>query len=180
MHKTILFNIILFIGSLCFTVSSHASPQNANALVSGILSYTSWDSSLEQINFCISDGPAQFITSNIFNPTSPLIRPNQVKILEIKINDIIQNPLSLHHYACHVLYFVNTPDHLQQQVMQANFGKILTISENNTECAIGSAFCLSKDDDKYSFKVNLTSLKKSNIRVNSKVLMLANPEGNPR
>lgn len=182
MFKTILFNLLFFIGGLLgFTVSSYASPQNANALVSGILSYTSWDSPLEQINFCIADGPAQFITPKIFTPPSPLIRPNNVKIFDIKMSEVLQNPLSLHNYPCHVLYFVNTPDDLQQQFIQANLGRILTISENNTECIIGSAFCLYRgDNDRFNFKVNLTSLKKSNIRVNSKVLMLANTEGNFR
>ena len=180
MRGTILFNFFLLLGSCCFSSSVFASPTNANPLVSGILSYTAWNTPLEELNFCIIDGPAKFITQNIFSPPSPLIRPQSIKIIQIDSNNLLTESAHFNQNTCHVLYFANTVDVTQQKVLQGDLKKHLTISEQNADCAIGSTFCLYKNADHFSFKVNLTSLKRSNVRVNSKVLMLANPEGSPK
>lgn len=152
----------------------HAQPHhNANHLVAGIMSYTSWDNNKDQLTFCKIDGPAQFITSNIFNPPSPLIQPNTVKIINITSNELINTPNNLNNYDCDVLYFVSTEDYVQQKIISLTSSRYLSISENNPECTIGSSFCLNYRNQKFSFQVNLNSLKKSRVRVNSKVLMLS-------
>ena len=175
--RALIVYFILLLGYLT-SVTAHATPQqNANSLIAGILSYTNWIPQPDHINFCIIDGPTRFINSQFFNPLSPLIRPNQVKVIELKSNEILQNPMTLHSTMCHVLYFVNTLDKVQQQIINHQVSPALSISEYNAECAIGSAFCLYRTTYRYDFKVNLSSLKKSNIRVNSKVLMLADSEG---
>ncbi|MDI8797554.1 YfiR family protein, partial [Salmonella enterica subsp. enterica serovar Montevideo] len=50
---------------------------------------------------------------------------------------------------------------------------LLLIAEQNTECIIGSAFCLIINNDEVKFSVNLDSLSHSGVRVNPEVLMLA-------
>ncbi|EOI7245511.1 YfiR family protein, partial [Salmonella enterica subsp. enterica serovar Anatum] len=45
--------------------------------------------------------------------------------------------------------------------------------EQNTECIMGSAFCLIINNDEVKFSVNLDSLSHSGVRVNPEVLMLA-------
>ncbi|SQB41906.1 Uncharacterised protein [Citrobacter koseri] len=50
---------------------------------------------------------------------------------------------------------------------------LLLIAEQNTECIIGSAFCLIINNDEVRFSVNLDSLSRSGVRVNPDVLMLA-------
>ena len=172
--------ILLLLGYFT-SVNVHATPQqNANSLVSGILSYSNWNTQIEHLNFCIVDGPAKLITAQFFSVPSPLILPNHIKPIELKSSDIIQNPLTLHHTSCNILYFVNSNDKIQQQIINHTNYPALSISEQNSDCAIGSAFCLYRTASRYNFKVNLTSLKKSNVRVNSKVLMLADLEGYPK
>lgn len=50
---------------------------------------------------------------------------------------------------------------------------LLLIAEQNTECIMGSAFCLIINNDEVKFSVNLDSLSHSGVRVNPEVLMLA-------
>lgn len=50
---------------------------------------------------------------------------------------------------------------------------LLLISEQNPECAIGSAFCLITEQNQVRFSVNLDALTRSGVRVNPDVLMLA-------
>ena len=176
MQSHSIFLAMIFLITSMVIVPSHAASQNANALVSGILSYTTWNPNIAQLNFCIIDGPAKFISSHIFNPPSPLIKPNDIKIEMLSSPEILTTPEIVYRNECNVLYFVDTVDQIQQRILNYKYDGILTISEQNPECAIGSTFCLYRHADKYSFKVNLVSLKKSNIRVNSKVLMLANAE----
>lgn len=157
----------------CMPIHATTPPSNADRLVSGIMSYTSWDDEPEQINFCIVDGPAKFISTNIFNPPSLLLKPNKVQILHLKTHDIIDRSDSLYEQACNVLYFASTSDELQHKLLNNNHAKVLSISENNSECSIGSSFCLFKQNSKYHFKVNLNNLRSSRVRVNSKVLKLS-------
>ena len=55
---------------------------------------------------------------------------------------------------------------------------ILSISENDSECSAGSAFCLQIDGDQASFKVNLDALARS-VRVHPNVLQLARKQAPP-
>lgn len=170
--------ILIFSGLALFGYSqAQAVPHNANHLISGIMSYTTWESSQDQINFCKIDGSPKFISANIFNPTSPLIQPSNVKILNLESNELTSDPPSINNYHCDVLYFVNTDDHLQQKIISQTTSRHLSISENNPECTIGSSFCLYYRNQRFSFQVNLNSLKRSKIRVNSKVLMLSQSGG---
>lgn len=50
---------------------------------------------------------------------------------------------------------------------------LLLIAEQNTECVIGSAFCLIINNEEVRFSVNMDSLSRSGVRVSPDVLMLA-------
>ena len=57
---------------------------------------------------------------------------------------------------CDVIYLGNITAAQRQNFMQRISGNsILSISENDSECSAGSAFCLQIDGDQASFKVNL-------------------------
>ncbi|GAA5016140.1 hypothetical protein GCM10023206_27690 [Acinetobacter puyangensis] len=152
---------------------AQAHPVNANHLVSGILSYVTWSTNLNQINFCVIDGPANFISANIFDPTPQIIQPQNVKRFNYTAEQLLKPAASNPATHCQVYYFVQTSDTVQQQIINRNPLKILTLSENNPECSIGSAFCIYLSKRQFKFKVNLDSLKASQVRVNSKVLLLS-------
>lgn len=175
--------ILLLLCGLEFCTPNFAAPaitaiNNADHLVSGIMSYTTWEYDLNKINVCIIDGPANFISSHIFNPPSPLIQPNTIKLFKLNADEILEKPFSLQETNCQVLYFVKTSDVVQQKIINRSLSSVLTISENNPECTIGSAFCLHRTNQHFKFQVNLHSLRQSKVKVNSKVLMLSQLGGN--
>lgn len=174
--KTFDFSKALLLFTFLVFPSTMTMAQNdtANPLVSGILSYVIWDQSLQNINFCIIDGEANFISKNIFSPPSQIIiQPPYIKVFNYYSDQFIKTTGSNTLPSCQVLYFVKTPDDIQQQIINLSPIKTLSISENNQDCVIGSSFCIYKQNKNYRFKVNLDSLKRSQVRVNSKVLFLS-------
>lgn len=154
------------------TSLGHYDPtaNTANTLVSGIMSYVYWDKTVQSISFCSVDGPAQAIDGFLFQPPSALLKPYTVKTQTYTSQQLLKNPQLLKN--CRVLYFAKTKDTIQQQIINQT-SQVLSISENNPNCTIGSAFCIYTDKNHYRFKVNLSALYRSKIQVNSKVLSLA-------
>ena len=150
--------------------TSGTHDHTANALVSGIISYVYWDKTVDLIPFCSVDGPAEATDTTLFQPPSPLLKPYTIKTQTYTSQQLLKNPLLLKN--CRVLYFAKTADDVQQQIINQT-SQVLSISENNPNCTIGSSFCIYKDKNHYHFKVNLSALHRSKIQVNSKVLSLA-------
>jgi hypothetical protein len=75
---------------------------------------------------------------------------------------------------CDGFYF-GSESPTQQSELTRRYGPkpLLLIAEQNTDCSIGSAFCLIINDDRVRFSVNLDVLTHSGVRVNPDVLMLA-------
>ena len=157
---------------LGFATHAHAqTEEHADALVSGIISYVRWQPNQQQLNFCMIDGQAKLISERIFNPPSKLIQPRTVQVQQFSSNELLQNEASAKH--CHILYFVNSSDKLQQRMINASSKNSLTISEENEQCRIGSAVCLYRSNQQFKFKINMDSLKQSQIEIDSKVLFLS-------
>ncbi|MCD3081361.1 3-deoxy-7-phosphoheptulonate synthase [Salmonella enterica subsp. enterica serovar Enteritidis] len=75
---------------------------------------------------------------------------------------------------CDGFYFGNeSPAYQVELTRHYPVNALLLIAEQNTECIIGSAFCLIINNDEVKFSVNLDSLSHSGVRVNPEVLMLA-------
>ena len=80
---------------------------------------------------------------------------------------------------CDAVFFTQTPANTQQQLLNQSLNPaILSFSTNNSECEIGSSFCLFSAKSGHTlFRVNLDSLARSKIHVDPRVLLLAkNPE----
>ncbi|MBC7750449.1 MAG: YfiR family protein [Candidatus Saccharibacteria bacterium] len=74
---------------------------------------------------------------------------------------------------CDVIYFGDISPAEQQKVIAARQNRsILTISESDSDCAMGSSFCLKTATSPITFLVNLDSLARSGVRVDPNVLML--------
>lgn len=81
---------------------------------------------------------------------------------------------------CDVIFFGNISPSQQQSVIAARQNRaLLTITDSNTECEIGSSFCLEPDNTPVTFKVNLDSLTRSGIYVNPNVLLLGRKKTAP-
>ena len=79
---------------------------------------------------------------------------------------------------CDVAYLENLPDGRRKSVLGQTLGRpVLTISGGDPLCAGGSLFCLELAGDEIVLKANLDSIARSGIRVNPKVLQLAQRTG---
>ena len=76
--------------------------------------------------------------------------------------------------SCDGFYFGSESPTFQIELIDEYPSKaLLLIAEQNTECIIGSAFCLIINNNNVRFAVNLDALSRSGVKVNPDVLMLA-------
>ena len=87
---------------------------------------------------------------------------------------IVRNSEEALKTTCDGFYF-GSESPTEQSELTRRYGPrpLLLIAEQNTDCSIGSAFCLIINDDRVRFSVNLDVLTHSGVRVNPDVLMLA-------
>lgn len=134
-------------------------------MVVGIISYARWPAKPDPIRLCVT-APAEY-AEGLFDPVL-LTAPRPIKTLRIELAD---PQLAT---SCDVVYLgeVNT-EQKQEFINRITGHSILSISEKDMECAVGSAFCLQISNDQTGFKVNLDALARSGVRVHPNVLQLA-------
>jgi len=145
-------------------LAASAGQDNAvHDIVSGIVSYTRWPAPHDKPTLCIFSSSAYVSALSHGTPDAhpylPVTVQNEQQALAAK---------------CDALYFGSeTPEQQQQIINVFQSRPLLTMSEHNAECIIGSAFCLQMNSQKVTFSVNLDALSRSGVRVNPDVLMLA-------
>ncbi len=132
-------------------------------IVSGIVSYTRWPALNDKPTLCIFSSSAYVSALQKGDaetrPYNPVTVQNEQEALASR---------------CDALYFgLESPESQQAIVRQFASHPLLTLSEQNPDCAIGSAFCLQIRPQRVTFSVNLDALSRSGVRVNPDVLMLA-------
>lgn len=73
---------------------------------------------------------------------------------------------------CQVVYFTKTPAQEQVKLIQSLSTPLLSMSENNEVCEIGSAFCLYRKDKSVSVKINMEMLGRSKVKVDPRVIYM--------
>ncbi|KFC06527.1 YfiR family protein [Trabulsiella guamensis ATCC 49490] len=154
---------LIFAGKPLFAATTPATDRSVRAIVSGIVSYTRWPDLTGAPRLCIFSS-SRFMQALSNGASAPL--PYQPVV--------VKNDHEALAAGCNALYFGNESP--SQQI--ALTGKlqprpVLSIAEQNPECAAGSAFCLIFHSATVKFSVNLDVLTRSGVRVNPEVLMLA-------
>ncbi|MGP2792047.1 YfiR family protein [Serratia nevei] len=140
-------------------------------VVVGIISYARWPREPNPIRLCVT-APTQY-AEGLFDPIL-LSAPRPIKAERVPFDSPTLST------GCDVIYLGNITAAQRQNFMQRISGNsILSISENDSECSAGSAFCLQIDGDQASFKVNLDALARSGVRVHPNVLQLARKQAPP-
>ena len=164
------------IACLCL-VSQNATAAEDNdvaarvrTIVAGIVSYTRWPQQQVQPKLCI-------FSSSVFS--AALARASS------STDGIPYHPQVVHSLneallsQCDGLYFGSESPQQQLQIIEQYHPRpLLLIAEQNTQCTLGSSFCLNIKNSHVSFSVNLDSLTRSGVRVNPDVLLLARPRNN--
>ncbi|PHM46051.1 hypothetical protein Xmau_00446 [Xenorhabdus mauleonii] len=139
--------------------------ENVARVVSGIISYTHWPATHTVLRLCLVP-PSNYISAlanlNMISDDTEL----QIETLNFNVEQLIEK--------CDVIYYGQIDPSRQHLVISKKNSKpLLTIAENNSQCEIGSAFCLNIDSTQATFSLNLDILTRSGVRVNPNVLQLA-------
>jgi hypothetical protein len=158
----------LFSGPASAADSDIAS--RVRTIVSGIVSYTRWPQQQAMPKLCI-------FSTSLYSST--LAR-------ESRSNDAVPYHPQLVHSSdeallseCDGIYFGKESPQQQLQLIEKYKSRpLLLIAEQNSQCTIGSSFCMNINSDRVSFSVNLDSLARSGVRVSPDVLLLARTRNN--
>lgn len=167
----------LLAGLLClFSTFVFAQPgtpagmadQRAKAVtqvVLGILSYARWPVEPAQLRLCVV-GPTEYTDDLVKGTTQATGRPVIVQRL------LADNPSIASD--CDAVYIGKLTGDERTRLFAALSGRpVLSISEADDQCTVGSLFCLRVSDDQVSFQVNLDSVARSGVRIHPSVLQLS-------
>ncbi|MFJ4158232.1 YfiR family protein [Pseudomonas sp. NPDC089752] len=134
-------------------------------VVLGILSYARWPAEPVPLRLCLV-GPTEYaddlIKGNLQNSGQPL----QVRRLLADDREVAQ--------ACDAVYIGKLDPGQRDRLFQAVSGHpVLSISEADDPCTVGSLFCLRVSDQQVAFEVNLDSVARSGVRIHPSVLQLS-------
>ncbi len=142
----------------------HENMQAVTNAVTGILGYARWPDPPEHLRLCVT-GPTEYADALLQSGTlAPLWETTVPRV---------QSRDALLTSDCQALYIgVLSEQEKQQLFARIQDLAILTISEQDQTCAIGSMFCLNIGDGTTTFQINLDSVARSGIRIHPNVLRL--------
>ncbi len=162
--------LLLLSGVACAQVQTTASlaEQRARAVtevVLGILSYARWPVEPAQLRLCVI-GPTEYTDDLLKGTTQATGRPVTVQRL------LADNPSIADE--CDAAYIGKLTGEERSRLYAALTGRpVLSISESDDQCTVGSLFCLRVSDEQVSFEVNLDSVARSGVRIHPSVLQLS-------
>lgn len=134
-------------------------------VVLGILSYARWPVEPAELHLCVV-GPTEYTDDLLKGATQSTGRPVQVRRL------LANNPAIVSD--CNALYLGKLTDEERSTLFQRLNGQpVLSISERDDRCIVGTLFCLRVGDEQVSFEVNLDSVARSGVRIHPSVLQLS-------
>lgn len=155
---------MLFNCSSTYAISTH----DVFETTFSIFSYTKWDNP-PPITICVVDNPQ--LSQQFKLATTQNKHHYKVEAVESK---------SISQKNCDALLFSTmNPQQEAKTINSMQQSEVLTLSLNNEACEIGSAICLYKRDQHTAFKVNMTSLSKSKVHIDPRVLLLTKKAGTP-
>ena len=139
--------------------------KSVTQVVLGILSYARWPVEPAQLRLCIV-GPTEYTDDLVKGTTQATGRPVVVRRL------LADNPAIVSE--CDAVYIGKLTADERSRLFAALIGHpVLSISEGDDQCTVGSLFCLRVGDEQVSFEVNLDSVARSGVRIHPSVLQLS-------
>ncbi|WP_095055534.1 YfiR family protein [Pseudomonas sp. Irchel s3b2] len=168
---------VLLAGLLCLLtgvacaqpeIAVSKADQRARAVtqvVLGILSYARWPVEPQQSRLCVV-GPTEYTDDLVKGTTQPTGRPVTVRRL------LADNPAIAGE--CDAVYIGKLTSDERSRLFASLTGRpVVSISEGDDQCTVGSLFCLRVGDQQVSFEVNLDSVARSGVRIHPSVLQLS-------
>jgi hypothetical protein len=134
-------------------------------VVLGILSYARWPVEPLLLRLCLV-GPTEYTDDLVKGTTQATGRPVTVQRLLADNPSIVSD--------CDAVYIGKLTGVERSRLFATLIGHpVLSISENDEQCTVGSLFCLRVSDEQVSFEVNLDSVARSGVRIHPSVLQLS-------
>ncbi|CAM3475336.1 DUF4154 domain-containing protein [Bordetella sputigena] len=160
------------------TAGAAPSPTDADArtamvgqVVMGILGYARWPVQPEAIRVCVAGQPAY--AAGLFDEEA---RP---PALVVQARRMAADDPALAR-DCDAVYMGGLSNEARQQVLRRIVGHpVVSIVEDDAECAVGGMFCLDVQSDQVGFQINLDSVARSGVRINPSVLQLSRRRSSP-
>jgi len=144
---------------------------NVRQVVLGIISFTRWPTTPAKVRLCVS-GNTDYARDLLAGPLPSAGLPVEAQRLPVGDPAVATS--------CDALYLGAVSDAERRQVLSSIAGHpMLTISERNDSCTLGTMFCLNIDADRVTFDINLDTVARSGVRVHPNVLKLARKPGTP-
>ncbi|UVM22583.1 YfiR family protein [Pseudomonas wadenswilerensis] len=162
--------LLLFGAQACAEAqaTSNLAEQRAKAVtqvVLGILSYARWPVEPAQLRLCLI-GPTEYADDLVKGTTQATGRPVQVRRL------LADDPRIASE--CDAIYIGKLSQDERSRLFTALSGHpVLSMSEADDPCTVGSLFCLRVSDRQVAFDVNLDSVARSGVRIHPSVLQLS-------
>lgn len=133
-------------------------------VVTGILGYARWSDTPATMQLCVV-GPTEY--ADVLLQAGNRASQWHGEVLRVAIDDL---DLARN---CQALYVgvIDQDEHLRLFSRLREFS-VLTVSERNDSCAIGSMFCLNIGEETVTFDVNLDAVARSGVKVHPHVLRL--------
>lgn len=139
--------------------------------VTGILSYARWPDTVTNKRLCVV-GPTEY--ADLVLQQSPPAAGWDPQVQRVSID----NPRLTD--ACQALYIGRlSPEQRQRLFARLDQQQVLSISEHDQWCAVGSMFCLRIEGDSITFEVNLDSIARSGVKIHPNVLRLGRRADSP-
>ncbi|MFJ2540865.1 YfiR family protein [Pseudomonas sp. NPDC087614] len=139
--------------------------RSVTKVVLGILSYARWPVEPAQLRLCVV-GPTEYTDDLVKGTTQATGRPVIVRRL------LADNPAIVSE--CDAVYIGKLTADERSRLFTSLIGHpVLSISEGDDQCTVGSLFCLRVGDDQVAFEVNLDSVARSGVRIHPSVLQLS-------
>lgn len=153
----------LFFVCLIFCGTALAnSAHTAYSLILAVISYSKW-SNVSQPTLCVID-----------NSVATLAFQNQTKASAYNFHIVSVTSANFSKTQCQAVYFSGFSAQQQQNFINNYPQKnLLSFSDNNSDCEIGSTFCLYTRRGNMTFNVNLDALSRSGVHIDPRVLLLA-------
>lgn len=140
-------------------------------VVLGLLSYVRWPTEPAGIQVCVV-GPTAYadgLMRGMVQATGRKVLSQRRSYDDTQLGE-----------QCNAVYLGLLTDAERRALFQALEGHaVLSISERDLGCSVGSVFCLNVGSPRVSFEVNLESMARSGLRVHPSVLQLARRSARP-
>ncbi|ARP87724.1 hypothetical protein CAL13_17040 [Bordetella genomosp. 9] len=133
-------------------------------VVTGILSYSRWPAPPQPVRLCVVGDPAYAGELLKGRAGTPALAVQARRAAD-------DGTLAAE---CDAVYLGGVSEDARRHVLQGIVGRpVVSIVEDDPECAVAAMFCLDVQPDRVHFQINLDSVARSGVRIHPNVLQLS-------